>query len=256
MTATYNHTLSSDILHKRFSAKELCEFLKANKGKTFDAYYISATGCFLTDDNEYLGDYLDADYNVTERLENAQFFYLDEETARKDFDVQVKKVDDAINGDDFNVRVSLGLASGTLICNNVDDSIKEVINTKNFDYDDLTDIDYRYKDITGAIVVEFRYAGNGIGGIADFIDLYEVTETADCHDESMLVPAEQMADYHHGQVLHIMIMTADDAEKALNKGTLKRELKDILRRMFWKQPFDVIEKYIEDVSDYYGYSKY
>ena len=104
--------------------------------------------------------------------------------------------------------------------------------------------------------MEFRYAGNGIGGIADFIDLYEVTETADCHDESMLVPAEQMADYHHGQVLHIMIMTADDAEKALNKGTLKRELKDILRRMFWEQPFDVIEKYIEDVSDYYGYSKY
>ena len=256
MTTTYNHTLSSEILHKRFSAKELYEFLKANKGKTFDAYYISATGCFLTDDNEYLGDYLDADYNVTERLENAQFFYLDEETARKDFDVQVKKVDDAINGNDFNVRVSLGLSSGTLICNNVDDGIKEVINTKNFDYDDQTDIDYRYKDITGAIVVDFRYTGNGIGGISDFIDLYEVTETADCHDESMLVPAEQMADYRPGQVLHIMIMTADDAEKAFNKGTLKRELKDILRRMFWEQSFEYIEKYIEDVSDYYGHSKY
>lgn len=256
MTATYNHTLSSEILHKRFSAKELYEFLKANQGKTFDAYYISATGCFLTDDNEYLGDYLDADYNVTERLDNAQFFYLDEETARKDFDVQVKKVDDAINGNDFNVRVSLGLASGTLICNNVDDGIKEVINTKNFDYDDQTDIDYRYKDITGAIVVDFCYTGNGIGGIADFIDLYEVTETADCHDESMLVPAEQMADYRPGQVLHIMVMTADDAEKAFNKGTLKRELKDILRRMFWEQSFEYIEKYIEDVSDYYGHSKY
>ena len=52
-----------------------------------------------------------------------------------------------------------------------------------------------------------------------------------------------------------MIMTADDAEKAFKKGTVKRELKDILRRMSWEQTFDVIEKYIEDVSDYYGYSK-
>lgn len=253
MAVTYNHTLSSDILKKRLSAKELSEFLKANHDKTFDAYYIRAKTCFITDENEYLGDYLDADYNVTERLENAQFFYLDEETARKDFDVQANKVDDAINGDDFNVRVSICLATGTLVCNDVDDSIKDVINTKNFDYDDPTDIDYRYKDITGAIVVKFRYTGNGIGGLADFIDLYELTDTSDCHDESMLVPAEQMADYRPGQVLHIMVMTADDAEKAFKKGTLKRELKDILRRMFWEQQFEYIEKHIEDVCDYCGY---
>ena len=256
MTATYNHTLSSDILHKRFSAKELCEFLKANNGKTFDAYYIHASTCFITDDNELEGDYLDVDYNITERLEDAQFFYLDETTAKKDLEEQAAHLQNKIDEDDFNARVSLCLPTGTLICNNVDESIKDIINVKDFDWDDCIDVDYTYKDITGAIVVEFRYNGDGIGGTMDFLDLYEVTATADCHNESMLVPADQMADYSHHQILHTMLMSAEEAEEAFSKGTLKRELKDILRRMFWEQPFEYIEKYIEDVSDYYGHSKY
>lgn len=154
------------------------------------------------------------------------------------------------------MRVSLSLATGTLICNSVDDSIKDIINVKDFDWDDCIDVDYTYKDITGAIVVEFRYNGDGIGGTMDFLDLYEVTETADCHDESMLVPADQMADYSHHQILHTMLMSAEEAEEAFNKGTLCQDLKDIRRKMSWEQPFDVIEKYIEDVSDYYGYSNY
>lgn len=256
MTTTYNHALSSDILHKRFSAQELCELLKANQGKPFDAYYIHTTTCFITDDNESVGNYLDADYNITERLEDAQLFYLDETTAKKDLKEQAASVQNKIDEDDFNARVSLSLATGTLICNSVDDSIKDVVNVKDFDWDDCIDVDYTYKDITGAIVVEFRYTGCGIGGTMDFMDLYEVTETADCHDESMLVPADQMADYYPHQILHTILMSAEEAEEACNKGTLCKGLKDIMRKMSWEQPFDVIEKHIEDVSDYYGYSNY
>lgn len=255
MTATYNHTLSSDILNKRFSAKELCEFLKANHGKTFDAYYISATTCFITDENAYFGEYLDAGYNVTERLEDAQFFYLDEKTAKKDLEEQAAHLQNKIDEDDFNARVSLCLQTGTLTCNSVDDSIKDIINVKYFDWEDCIDVDYTYKDITGAIVVEFRYNGDGIGGTMDFLDLYEVPETADCHDESMLVPADQMADYYPHQILHEMLMSAEEAEEACNKETLCKDLKDIMCKMSWEQPFEYIEKHIEDVSDYYGYSK-
>lgn len=89
-------------------------------------------------------------------------------------------------------------------------------------------IQYKYKDLTGCIVVFWRWLTH-IGYCRSFVDVKEVCKYDECHDDSLLIEVD-----HVGSLQCSLLFTAEEVERMEKDGVLWQKVREELHSKHWK----------------------